>query len=568
MNTDVLIRGSRRTVLIVDDEAINRELLGLILRDSYDVLYAEDGCEALEIIERNGQRISMILLDINMPRMNGTELLKRLGADEKLRRIPVIVMTADKDAELESLRLGAADFITKPYDMPEIIQARVKRIIEFVENRQIIQDVELDPLTGLYNRSFFQEYCCRLLATRREQRNWDMIAVNVDHFRLVNEVHGKAFGDEVLVALGEGIRQAARKGFGIGCRSDADLFYLFVDHTDQYGKLYDALMDRLQYLGRLNNFRLRMGVYPNADDENDVEWYCDAAKAACDSIRNNYTQNVIVYDDALHEQELYNQRLINDMEAAIAGEQFVVYYQPKYDIRGETPTLYSAEALVRWVHPELGFISPGAFIPLFEENGLISRLDDFVWRKAAAQIRDWKERFGLWLPVSVNLSRMDFFNQCLVERLRNIVAENGIPLQCLVLEVTESAYSQNMDQMLRTVNELRQAGFRIEMDDFGSGYSSLNMLCMMPIDALKIDMKFVRNIVRAGASYRMLELVIEMARALKVPAIVEGVEDEEHYKLMKRAGCDIIQGYYFSRPVDVEHFDAFLMDKEPGGMET
>ena len=568
MNTDVLIRGSRRTVLIVDDEAINRELLANILRNSYDVLYAEDGCEAMEIIERNWQHISMILLDINMPRMNGTELLKRLGEDEKLRRIPVIVLTADKDAELESLRLGAADFITKPYDMPEIIQARVKRIIEFVENRQIIQDVELDPLTGLYNRSFFQEYCSRLLTTRREQRNWDMIAVDVDHFRLVNEVHGKAFGDEVLVALGEGIHQAARKGFGIGCRSDADLFYLFVDHNDQYRKLYDALMDRLQNLGQLNNVRLRMGVYPNADDENNLEWYCDAAKAACDSIRNNYTQSVIVYDDALHEQELFNQRLINDMEAAIAGEQFMVYYQPKYDIRGETPTLYSAEALVRWVHPELGFVSPGAFIPLFEENGLIARLDDFVWCKAAAQIRDWKERFGRWLPVSVNLSRMDFFNQNLVERLRDIVAENGIPQECLVLEVTESAYSQNMDQMLKTVDELRQAGFKIEMDDFGSGYSSLNMLCMMPIDALKIDMKFVHNIARAGASYRMLELVIEMARALKVPTIVEGVEDEEHYKLMKSAGCDIIQGYYFSRPVAVEHFDAFLMDKEPGGMET
>ena len=567
MNRDVLIRGNRRTVLIVEDEAINRELLGNILRDSFDVLYAEDGCEALEIIGRHRRHISMILLDIYMPRMSGTELLKRLSADEELRRIPVIVLTSDKDAELETLRLGAVDFITKPYDMPEIILARINRIIEFVENRQIIRDVELDPLTGLYSRSFFQEYCCRLLATRHEQREWDMIAVDVDHFRLVNEVHGKAFGDEVLKALGEGIDQAARRGVGIGCRSDADMFYLFVSHSDGYEKLYAALMDCVQRVGRLNNIRLRMGVYPNVNEEKSLEWYCDAAKAACDSIRNNYAQSVIVYDDALHEQELYNERLIADMDTAIAGEQFVVYYQPKYDIRGEAPVLYSAEALVRWIHPEMGFISPGAFIPLFEHNGLISRLDDYVWRKAAAQVRDWKERFGRWLPVSVNLSRMDFFDQRLVERLREIVAENGIPIESLVLEVTESAYSQNMNQMLRTVNELRQAGFRIEMDDFGSGYSSLNMLCVMPIDALKIDMKFVSNIARVGASYRMLELVIEMARALNVPAIVEGVEDEEQYELMKRAGCDVIQGYYFSRPVDAEHFDAFLMDKQPGGME-
>lgn len=561
MNTDVLIRGTRRTVLIVEDEAINRELLGYILRDSYDVLYAEDGVQALELVRKQRQRISMILLDIYMPRMNGIELLKRLSADEELCRIPVIVLTSDKDAELETLRLGAVDFITKPYDMPEIILARVKRIIEFVEDRQIIRDVELDPLTGLYNRSFFLEYGRRLMATRREQNGWDMIAVDVDHFRLVNEVHGKAFGDEVLVALGDGIRQAAHKGFGIGCRCEADLFYLFLNHTNDYNWVYNILMERLHQVGRVNNIRLRMGVYPNMDAERGLEWYCDASKAACDSIRNNYTQSMIVYDDALHERELYNERLINDMETAIAEEQFVVYYQPKYDIRGDEPKLYSAEALVRWVHPELGFISPGAFIPLFEENGLIAKLDDYVWCKAAAQIRDWKERFGFWLPVSVNLSRMDFFNQRLVDRLKDIVAENGIPVEDLVLEVTESAYSQNMDQMLKTVGELRQAGFKIEMDDFGSGYSSLNMLCMMPIDALKIDMKFVRNIVKAGTSYRMLELVIEMARALNVPAIVEGVEDEEHYLLMKRAGCDVIQGYYFSRPVDAQHFDAFLENK-------
>jgi len=364
----------------------------------------------------------------------------------------------------------------------------------------------------------------------------------------------------VLIALAEGVREAARRGLGIGCRADADRFFLFIRHTDDYDSVYEGMIRCLQHVGRLSNIRVRMGVYRDVGVERGLEWHCDAAKSACDSIRNNYAQGVIVYDDALHERELYNERLISDMDGAIAGKQFVVYYQPKYDIRGETPRLYSAEALVRWVHPELGFISPGAFIPLFEENGLISRLDDYVWRSAAAQIRDWKERFGVWLPVSVNVSRMDFFNQDLVKRLKAIVAGNDIPVHCLVLEVTESAYSENMEHILDTVAELREAGFRIEMDDFGSGYSSLNMLCAMPIDALKIDMKFVRNIVNVHAGYRMVELVIQMARALEVPAIVEGVEDEEQYRLMKRVGCDVIQGYYFSRPVDVQHFDALLTD--------
>ena len=559
MNTDALLRSSRRTVLIVEDEAVNRELLGFILRDTYDVLAARDGVEAMEVLRANPGRVSMILLDILMPRMDGIEFLKRRALDETLSRIPVIVLTTDKGAELETLELGALDFIAKPYDMPEIILARVARIIEFVEDRQIIQDVERDELTGLYTRGFFFEYCRRLPVPSGDERR-DVIAVDVDHFRLVNEVYGKGFADELLCAVAEGIHDIANQGFGIGCRADVDLFYLLLNHREDYEAVYGLLMDRVHALSRQANVRLRMGVYTGVDSTRPLEWYCVAAKAACDTIRGNYARGVVLYDDTLHERELYNERLIADMESAIARKQFAVYYQPKYDIRGEEPKLYSAEALVRWIHPELGFISPGAFIPLFEENGLISKLDDFVWRQAAEQIRDWKDRLGVDMSVSVNLSRMDFYDARLKERLLDIVRENGIPVKSLVLEVTESAYSQNMDQMLKTVGELREAGFRIEMDDFGSGYSSLNMLCLMPIDALKIDMKFVRNVASSVTGYRMVELVIEMARALGVPAIVEGVEDEAQYQLMKQVGCDIIQGYYFSRPVDAASFEPMLGD--------
>ena len=559
MNTDALIRSTRRTVLIVEDEAVNRELLGYILGESYDVLTAVDGVDALEVLAGHPGEIAMILLDILMPRMNGIEFLKHRQGDETLGRIPVIVLTSDKDAELETLKLGALDFITKPYDMPEIILARVRRIIEFVEDRQIIQDVERDELTGLYTRGFFFEYCRRLPAPPRGERR-DVIAMDVDHFRLVNEVYGKGFGDQLLCAVADGIHDVVHRGFGIGCRGDADLFYVLLNQRRDYDAVYDVLMDRVHQLGK-SNVRLRMGVYQGVENTRPLEWYCVAAKAACDTIRANYTRGVVLYDDKLHERELYNERLIADMEGAIAQKQFTVYYQPKYDIRGDEPKLYAAEALVRWIHPELGFISPGAFIPLFEENGLISRLDDYVWRQAASQIRDWRDRLGVTVPVSVNLSRMDFYDPRLKERLLDIVKENGIPIESFVLEVTESVYSQNMDQMLETVGELRQAGFSIEMDDFGSGYSSLNMLCLMPIDALKIDMKFVRNVASSGTGYRMVELVIEMARALGVPAIVEGVEDEAQYRLMKQVGCDIIQGYYFSRPVDAASFEPLIMGK-------
>ena len=559
MNTDALIRNKRHTVLIVEDEAVNRELLSFILRDTYDVLTAQDGVEALETLRAHPGRVAMVLLDILMPRMDGIEFLKRRALDEALSRIPVIVLTADRDAELQMLKLGALDFIPKPFDMPQIILARIQRIIEFVEDRQIIQDVERDELTGLYTRGFFFEYCRRLPAPKDGAKR-DVIVMDVEHFRLVTEVYGKGFADELLCAVADGLYEIAHEGFGIGCRADVDLFYLLLDHREDYEALYAGVMARVHALNRQANVRLRMGVYTGVDESRTLDWYCAAAKAACDTIRGNYARGVVLYDDKLHERELYNERLIADMESAIAQRQFTVYYQPKYDIRGEQPKLCAAEALVRWIHPELGFISPGAFIPLFEENGLISKLDDFVWRQAAAQIRDWRERLGASLPVSVNLSRMDFYDPFLKDRLLAIVEENGIPVENLILEVTESAYSQNMDQMLKTVGELRQAGFCIEMADFGSGYSSLNMLCLMPIDALKIDMKFVRNVASSTTGYRMVELVIEMARALGVPAIVEGVEDEDQYRQMKQVGCDIIQGYYFSRPVDAASFEPMLKD--------
>ena len=308
----------------------------------------------------------------------------------------------------------------------------------------------------------------------------------------------------------------------------------------------------------IKNVHLRLGVCKRVDASRPVEWYCDAAKAACNSGRGNFARSIVVYDKVLHDKEVFQQRLISDMDAAFAQKQFKVFFQPKYKVQGNQPVLYSAEALVRWIHPELGFISPGVFIPLFEDHGLITRLDTYVWNETAAQVRAWRERFGFTLPVSVNLSRQDLFDDNLLPRLRGIVERNDIACADLHLEVTESAYARDTERMLRAVGELRDAGFRIEMDDFGSGYSSLNMLCLMPIDALKIDMKFVQNVLHADSGYHVLELVIEMARVLGVPAIVEGVEDEAQYRLMKQVGCDIIQGYYFSRPVDAASFEPLI----------
>lgn len=560
MNTDEIVRRSKRTVLIVEDELVNQQLLGFILRGSYNVIFAKNGQEAIDILHSGEYRVSMILLDILMPVMDGITFLRLAAEDERIRSIPIIVLTSDNEMELEAFQLGAMDFIKKPYDMPDIILARVRRIIEFVEDREIIKDVEHDPLTRLYNRSFFFEYTRRLMDSEKD-RSFDMLAVDVDRFRIANEVYGRAFGDQVLCALADGIREILQEQMGIGCRADADLFYILLEHGTDLNDILERIRSCVRDGEHQSILRIRMGAYCQIGAEHPVSWYAEAAGSACDSIRGNYQTDVMVYDEALHQRELMNERLIADVDTAIEERQFIVYFQPKYAVQGDRPVLVSAEALVRWIHPELGFVSPGAFIPLFEENGLISKVDNNVWREAARQLCVWKKQYGLNLQVSVNVSRKDLFNGSLCDQLKDIVSENGLKVDDLVLEVTESAYSQDTAQMLQAVKSLRDAGFKIEMDDFGSGYSSLNMLCLMPIDALKIDMKFVRNIVSSKTGYRIVELVVEMARALNVPTIVEGVEDQEQYELVRRVGCDVVQGYYFSKPVDTAGFEK-LIEKE------
>ncbi|MBQ9010015.1 MAG: EAL domain-containing protein [Clostridia bacterium] len=560
MNTDTIIRGSRKTVLIVEDELVNQQLLGFILKGSYNVLYARNGQEALDILHSGQYRISMILLDIIMPVMDGITFLKRAAEDEQIHSIPIIVLTSDNEMELETFRLGAMDFIKKPYDMPDIILARVRRIIEFVEDREIIKDVEHDPITRLYNRNFFFEYSRRLMDSEKD-RTFDMLAIDIDRFRIANEVYGRAFGDQALRALGDGIRRILHDRVGIGCRADADLFYVLIEHGPDLRECLDVVRSCMRDGDHQSLLRIRMGAYREVGTEHPISWYAEAAGSACDSIRGNYQTDIMVYDEELYRRELMHERLIADVDTAIEERQFIVYFQPKYAIQGDRPVLVSAEALIRWIHPELGFISPGDFIPLFEENGLILKVDHYVWQESARQLRSWKDRYGLDLHVSVNVSRKDLFSRELSDELQDIVRENGLNMGDLMLEVTESAYAQDTEQMLRAVKTLRDAEFRIEMDDFGSGYSSLNMLCLMPIDALKIDMKFVRNIATSKTGYRIVELVVEMARALNVPTIVEGVEDGEQYELIKRVGCDIVQGYYFSKPVTAKDFEK-LIEKE------
>ena len=552
----------RKIILIVEDEFVSREILRMSIEQSYDVLLAENGRQALEHIEASGDRISLVLLDLNLPDMHGVDILNMINEKEDVHRIPVIVLTADKEAEVECLDLGAADFIPKPYPDLKIIQARIRHTIELFEKRVIIGQTEFDELTGLYNKEFFYLYSERIDAHNRDSA-MDAIVVDINHFHLVNERYGKAYSEEVLKRLGSRLKSIAEGG-GLACRRDADHFMVYCPHRDDYEEMLSVLSEGISGEGNAENVvRLRMGIYPEADKDIDIERRFDRAKLAADTVKSNYTMPIGLYDSELNEKNMYSEQLIVAFPEAVEQEQFQVYYQPKFDIRGDEPVLCSAEALVRWIHPEYGFISPGAFISTFESNGLINRLDNYVWKAAARQIKDWSDRLGasVSVSVSVNVSRVDLFDPDICGTLLGIVEECGISQSQLLLEITESAYSEDSKHIIDTVHRLREAGFRVEMDDFGTGYSSLNMLTSLPIDALKLDMQFIRTAFRDGGDTAMIGIVIEIAEMLGVPVIAEGVETKEQLDALKELGCDIAQGYYFSKPVPAEEFERFLADR-------
>ena len=547
----------QRQVLVVEDQELNRDILGMILEDDYDILYAENGLEALEMIREHLSTLSIVLLDLMMPVMDGFEVLERVRADEEMRRIPIIVLTAEKDAELRALQLGAADFITKPYDMHEVILARVARIIELSEGRQLIRAAERDSLTGLYNWGFFFEYAEQI---HRYHPHWNMdaVVVNIERFHSVNDFNGREFGDTVLRTMGDAIREFLRGTEGIACRKDADHFDLYCLHCEDYHAVLQFFQQKLNELSHRVTIRLRMGVCPAFDGVSQVTLF-DRARTACNLVRGSYKTHLMIYNEDMYKRELYSQRLLNDLRQAVEERQFRVYYQPKYDIQCDPPRLNSAEALVRWIHPELGFISPGDFIPLFERNGLIHVVDSYVWSEAAGQIAAWREKLGMTVPLSVNVSRTEVFDPGLEKGLLALIQDNGLSTKDFKLEITESAYTDDAEQLVNVIQKLRDKGFEIEMDDFGSGYSSLNTISSLPIDVLKMDMKFIQNIEENNRDFRLVELILDIARYLKVPVVAEGVETEHQLTLLRDAGCDYVQGYYFSRPLPAAEFENLIL---------
>ncbi len=414
---------------------------------------------------------------------------------------------------------------------------------------------EHDALTDLWNRDAFHRRTHEALIEKAQVPHV-LLSVNIHRFKMINEFFGAHVGDEVLRLLAGGLRDLF-DGVGTYGRMEADHFIAcFPASALNMDRIMAVLDQKLTSQSYEYHIELFFGLYEITDPHMAVDQMCDRAAMALKTIKGSAVKRYAYYDDSMRQTLVDEQSIAEEMHDALAGGQFVPYLQPIYSLKTLQPV--SAEVLVRWQHPEKGLIPPGKFIPLFERNGFVTKLDFAVWEQACALLSNWTRQGVPAMPLSINISRIDLYHPHLCEELVSLLQRYDLDPSLLKLEITESAYIDDPTVLAAVIRRFRAAGFRILMDDFGSGYSSLNTLKDMPINVLKIDMCFLAELENSPRAASILVSVAGMARRLNIPVIVEGVETQAQLDFLASIGCDEGQGYFFSRPLPVADFEALL----------
>lgn len=555
---------SKNTILLVDDEEVVKQKLKDVITDEYEVLDASDGQEALEILAANIDKVAVIVLDLIMPVMDGFQFMDEFRKHQEYDNIPVIVATSNEDwhSEQKCLEAGVWDFVMKPYN-PVLLQFRIRNAID--KSRMIM--AERDAVTGLYTKFKFYR-AVRMILSEEKEETFAFARFDIDRFKMINNFYGITEGDKVLKSVASELRKISTvfDKFVYG-RLENDVFAVCMPFKDENIELLvNALQINLRKVNKDYNIKVSCGVYVINDDTLDVSEMYDRAFLAAKSCKGKFVQSIAYYNESMIEDMRQEQFIINEVNRAIDEEQFEVYLQPKINL--VTDRSYGAEALVRWKHPDKGMISPGEFIPIYERNGIIGRLDQYMWRHVCKLLRKWIDEGKNPNPISVNVSRVNIYNPQLVQIFKNLITEYRIPAELLNLELTESAFMEDQDLVMRTMSNLHQLGFKIMMDDFGSGYSSLNVLKDMEVDYLKVDMKFLQDQEFNGKGEKVLTSVIRMAKWLHLPSIVEGVETLEQVDFLKCIGCEYAQGYYYAKPMPVADYEAFIAKEEATGAKS
>ena len=408
-----------------------------------------------------------------------------------------------------------------------------------------------DQLTGIYNQRHLYDRI-RTALDAHPDVEYKVVGLDIKDFKIINDIFDQDFGDQVLRVVAEELRLLSKPGTIYG-RLSGDKFGLLVPVKDFWEEQMEALLTEQPYGDRVANYPIivHIGVYEVVDRKLDVSVMFDRAFMAIKSIKNDINRHVAIYDERMREELIWNQTISQQLEHAMRERQIVPYLQPMVDSEGNVE---GAEVLVRWNHPDEGFLPPARFIPTFENNGMIAQLDKYMWENACQILRDWADR-GIDLFLSVNISPKDFYFIDVYATISELVLKYGIDPSKLRLEITETVMMTDIEKRLRIIENLRSDGFLVEMDDFGSGYSSLNMLKDIPVDVLKIDMMFLYKTKDQSKAETILQTIINLSGQLGIRSITEGVETADQLDMLVNMGCRMFQGYYFARPMPVDEFE-------------
>ena len=411
-----------------------------------------------------------------------------------------------------------------------------------------------DALTGLYSREYLYERT-REAIDGSPDKTFMICFVDIADFKLVNDIFGREFGDYALRCTADSFRSSMRPGSLYG-RLSGDTFGMCIPKELFDAEIAEKALENFIVRQEDKEYHLIMhqGVYEASERDLDVSVMFDRAHMALDSIKDDFNSHLAYYDDAMRKEVLWNQRMAEELPAAIKKREICPYLQMIVDSEGH---IVGAEALVRWLHPTEGFLAPYRFVPTLEKNGMIAQVDKYMWRCACEILSRWKNNN---LFISVNVSPKDFYFMDVVKELRSLVEEFGVDPARLRVEITETVVMTDEAKRISILKELRAAGFIVEMDDFGSGYSSLNMLKDMPVDVVKIDMAFLRKTEDDARALIILNSIMQMTSNLSLASITEGVETGEQYRRLKNMGCGMFQGYYFAKPMPVEAFEVCLTE--------
>lgn len=410
-----------------------------------------------------------------------------------------------------------------------------------------------DSLTGIYNKEYFYEKVRKILAGNPET-DYCIVCTDVKNFKIINDVFGVETGDKLLMRIASAIRFMSKENWLFGrLTGDKFAFCLPREEFDEKTFLHEvSKMCRLpeNYIFRM---QIHVGVYFIEDRTLRISIMCDRANLAIKTVKESYQNAVAYYKEMLREDFLNEQKMISEFDMALHSGQFRPYIQPQ--VFSENGKIRGGEVLVRWIHPQSGMIPPYKFITVFEQTGLIGRLDSYMWEQACIKLQEWQRRGFTDQYLSVNISQKDFYLLDVYQIVTSLVEKYQIEPRQLHLEITETAIMNNPQEQLPLIGKLREYGFMVEIDDFGSGYSSLNTLKDMKVDVLKIDMGFLRKTEHQDRSRIILKMVVSLAKSLEMEVITEGVETQEQVDFLKEYGCDIFQGYHFAKPMPVVEFE-------------